>query len=111
MRKYKIAPLNSSIFQTTLAVRISDINYGNHLGHDSLISLLHEARVRFLNKMGYTELNIHGVGILVRNLVVNYLQEAFHSDKLTINMEILNISKTSFDIAYQAFCHEKNNDS
>ena len=36
------------IFSTDIAVRISDINYGGHLGHDSIISLIHEARVRFL---------------------------------------------------------------
>lgn len=96
------------MFNTILEVRIYDINYGNHLGHDSLISLFHEARVRFLGKLGYTELNIQGLGLLVTNLVVNYLHEAFYSSKLIIGLGIENISKASFDMVYQACDAEKN---
>jgi hypothetical protein len=32
-------------FRTTLTVRVTDLNYGNHLGNDALLGLLHEARV------------------------------------------------------------------
>ncbi len=53
----KVPAITQCLFSATLEVRISDINYGNHLGHDSLVSLLHEARVRFLRHLGYTELN------------------------------------------------------
>lgn len=35
-------------FGTELAVQASDINYGGHLGHDAAVSLLHEARRRWL---------------------------------------------------------------
>ena len=35
-------------FSTELRVRITDVNYGGHMGNDSLLGLLHEARVRFL---------------------------------------------------------------
>ena len=37
-----------SPFISTQTVRIADINYGNHLGHDRLVSLLHQARVEAL---------------------------------------------------------------
>ena len=52
IEKFKIPSIQKIAFTTTLDVRISDINYGNHLGHDSLISLLHEARMRFLKQTG-----------------------------------------------------------
>ena len=106
MLNYKIPALTNSIFNTALEVRIYDINYGNHLGHDSLISLLHEARIRFLRHFGYTESNIKGFGVLVTNLVVNYLQQAFYADKIIITIGIDNISRTSFELLYQVTHHE-----
>lgn len=85
---FKIPEIPKPLFETNIAVRVSDINYGNHLGHDSLVSYFHEARVQFLNKLGYTELDISGLGILVTNLVVNYINEAFYADILTINIGV-----------------------
>ena len=102
MLTFKIPPPEKIIFNTALEVRIYDINYGNHLGHDSLVSMLHEARVRFLRHLGYSELNIDGLGLLVTNLVVNYVGEAFLSDVISINIEITNTTKTTIEIVYQA---------
>src|SRR6185437_3699993 len=107
MQNFKVAAITKVMFHTTLEVRISDINYGNHLGHDLLVSLLHEARVRFLKKLGYdNELNIDGMGMLMTNLVVNYLNEAFYADKLTINIGIGEITRTSVQLIYQAMIEE-----
>lgn len=108
MLTFKIPDVAKSIFSATLEVRIDDINYGNHLGHDSFISLLHEARVRFLKEMGYTELNVAGTGILVTNLVVNYLNEAFYSDTITIDIGIGDITRTRLQLIYQAMLQEQN---
>jgi acyl-CoA thioester hydrolase len=109
MQNFKIPSITKIIFHTILEVRISDINYGNHLGHDSFISLLHEARVRFLKELGYTdELNINGLGMLITNLVVNYVNEAFYPDKITINIEIGDVTRTSLQLIYQAVILENN---
>ena len=51
-------------FRTAIALLISHINYGRHLDNAQLLGLVSEARVRFLKSMGYTELDIEGVGIL-----------------------------------------------
>lgn len=106
MFNVKLPSLDNSIFTTMLEVRIYDINYGNHLGHDSLISLLHEARMRFLKSVGFAEINTNGIGILITNLVVNYLSEAFYGDKLIINIGIGDISKTTMELIYQAIHQE-----
>ena len=45
-------------FTTEIPLRISDINYGGHLGNDSVLSILHESRVRFLMEHGYSEFNV-----------------------------------------------------
>ena len=34
-------------FATELAVRVSDLNYGGHVGNDSMLTLMQEARTLF----------------------------------------------------------------
>lgn len=97
----KLPPITKPIFTTSLSVRIYDLNYGNHLGNDSLLSLVHEARVRFLKQMNFTELNIDGIGILITNLVVNYKAEAFYGDEIQVDVEVGDISKIGFDLHYE----------
>ncbi len=58
MARIKIELPEKFDFSTEIPVRISDINYGGHLGHDSVLSLTHEARVRLLHKYGFTEIEI-----------------------------------------------------
>ena len=57
-------------FSTELRVRITDVNYGGHMGNDALLGLLHEARVRFLTQYGFSELNICGAGIIMADSVI-----------------------------------------
>jgi acyl-CoA thioesterase FadM len=62
MARIKLQLPQQFIFSTLIPVRITDINYGNHVGNDAILSLLHEARMQFLNKAGYTELEFGCVG-------------------------------------------------
>jgi acyl-CoA thioester hydrolase len=101
MTKIKLPSITNPIFTTNLSVRIYDLNYGNHLGNDSLLSLIHEARVRFFKQMHFTELDIDGVGILITNLVVHYKAEAFYGGEIQINIGLGEISKTGVDLHYE----------
>ena len=87
-------------FATDIPVRISDINYNNHLGHDSIITMIHEARVRFLNSYGFTELDIDGFGLVMTDLVVLYKSEVFYGEILTIEVTIRDFTKYGFDFVY-----------
>jgi acyl-CoA thioester hydrolase len=89
------------LFSTQIAVRINDLNYGNHLGNDALLAIIHEARVRFLNNFGYSEGNIAGVGIMMADAVIIYKAQAFYGDLLTIEIGIDDISKKSCDFYYR----------
>ena len=64
-------------FQTEIPVRITDINYGNHLGNDAILSMMHEARVQFLQNLGYTELEFEGVGLIMSDTAIIYKGEGF----------------------------------
>jgi acyl-CoA thioesterase FadM len=89
------------LFSTTIDVRITDLNYGNHLANDSLLSIIHEARVRFLNHFGYTELDIEGIGIMMADVVIIYKSQSYYGESLTIDVGIGDISKKSCDFFYR----------
>lgn len=93
-------PTESPLFETTLPVRISDVNYGGHMGNDALLSLLHEARMQFLNTHGLTELNAGGHGIIMADVMIAYRGEAFRGDVLQVKIFADQLSRLSFDLLY-----------
>jgi acyl-CoA thioesterase FadM len=88
-------------FSTKILIRITDINYGNHLGNDALLSLIHEARVRYLNKIGLSEKNIGGYGIIMVDSVIVYKSEIFYGDELVFEVSVENMSGSGCDFYYK----------
>lgn len=88
-------------FRTDLVVRIGDINYGGHLGNDSLLSLLHEARVQFLASMGFRELDVGGAQIIMTDAVVLYRAEAFQGDLLRVEVGAADLQSHGCDLLYR----------
>jgi acyl-CoA thioesterase FadM len=86
--------------EVSITVRITDINYGNHLGNDALVSIIHEARVKWLYLNGYTELNIEGAAIIMGELLVNYLGESFYGDELKILLGCGDTTSSGFELYY-----------
>ncbi len=87
-------------FTTEISIRISDINYGGHLGNDSILSILHDSRVRFLMEHGYSEFNVEGVGIIMTDSAIVYKSEAFYGESLRIQIAVQDFSKYGCDIYY-----------
>ena len=88
-------------FSCQLAVRISDINYGNHLGHDGMITMIHEARILFFRSFGYSELDIEGIGTLIADLAIAYKNEAFYGDMLEFEISIQELGSKSCQLYYR----------
>lgn len=88
-------------FQTELPIRITDLNYGGHLGNDTLLSLLHEARVRFLKGHGYSELDFGGAGLIMGDVGIVYKGEGFYGDELTVQVQAVELSRYGFDLVYR----------
>ena len=102
MSRIKIALPETKVFETTLAVRISDINYGNHLGNDSVLSLMHEARFQFYKSLGYPdELSIDGVGTIQVDTAIQYKGEGFHGDAIKAEVFLGDLSAKSMDLYYR----------
>lgn len=101
MERIKINLPEKFKFKTEVPLRITDINYGGHLGNDKILSLIQEARVRFLKEFGYSEMNVEGFGIIMIDAAVEYKSEAFYGDTVLIEAGIGNIDKIGFDIFYR----------
>ncbi len=87
-------------FTTEIPIRISDINYGGHLGNDAVLSILHESRIRLLMEHGYSEFNVEGVGIIMTDSAIVYKSEAFYGESLRIQIAVQDFSKYGCDIYY-----------
>ena len=100
MARIKLLMPEQKIFSTEIAVRITDINYGNHVGNDAFVRLIHEARVQWLSSNNYTELNIEGASLIMADLAVEYKGESFYGDLLIIEIAVGEISKAGFELYY-----------
>lgn len=101
MARIKLHLPKSFSFSTQIPVRITDINYGNHLGNDAVLSLLHEARMQFLQEVGFTELNFAGVGLIMADAAIEFKAEAFYGDVLKAYVAADEFSKIGFDLFYK----------
>lgn len=101
MARVKLNLPEEFVFETQLDVRVTEINYGNHVGNDRMVSLLHEARLRFLREYDFAEFNIGGVGIIVTDLVVCFKAESFVGDVLTFHVGVTDFNKYGCDIIYK----------
>ncbi len=104
MNRVKLDLPDKPHFTAVIPVRITDVNYGGHVGNDSLLSILHEARVQFLQAFGFSELNIGGTGIIMSDAVLIYKGEVFYGDSLEIDVGIANAESHSADITYRVVC-------
>jgi acyl-CoA thioester hydrolase len=101
MSRIKLALPDRWTFSTELPVRISDINYGGHLGNDAVLALAQEARVRFLMSHGYSEKNVEGAGLIMVDAVVVYRSEAFYGDVLVVDVALADPQPLGCDVLYR----------
>jgi acyl-CoA thioester hydrolase len=101
MARIKLDIPQNIIATIAVPIRISDINYGNHLGNDAFVAIIHEARMQWLQQHGYTELNIEGTGLILADLAVEFKNESFYGDTIAITIAVGEISKVSFELYYQ----------
>jgi len=90
------------VFNTTIEVTISDINYGGHMGNDRFLTLMQEARLRWLQSMGFkNEKDIDKtVGLIVVDAAIQFKAEVFHGERLSVSLAIDELSGKGFDLYY-----------
>jgi acyl-CoA thioesterase FadM len=94
-------PEDQYCYTTLLTVRVTDINAANHLGNDSMISMISEARARFLFEFGVAETERDGTGIIVTDLATTYRAEAHARDQLLFEVGVMDFNKYGGDIIFR----------
>lgn len=101
MARVKLLLPDSFSFSTQIPVRITDLNYGGHVGNDAILSLLHEARIQFLKRAGYTEMEFAGVGLIMSDAAIEFKGEAFYGDVLKAYVTATDFTRIGFDLCYK----------
>jgi len=102
MPSHRITLPDAYLFSTDLPIRITDINYGNHLGNDAFVGILHEARARWLQRHGWTELDMNGSGLILVDLAVRFKAESLFGDTLRIELAVQEWTSCGFTLVYRA---------
>ena len=88
-------------FCTSIPVRITDINYGGHVGNDKILSIIHEARVLYLDKLEMGELNFGGGGLIMKTVAIDFIKELFYGDMLQVSVTAGEFSTVAFSLFYK----------
>lgn len=100
MARIKLELPQALPFQTKISIRVTDLNYGDHLGNDALLGLIHEARVRFLRSLGYSEKDVEGVGLLMADCAIVYTAQGLLGEEITFQVGVGDWSRVGCDLFY-----------
>lgn len=101
MARIKIDLPDKFLFTTIIPIRITDINFGGHVGNDTILSIVHESRAQFLNHFGYNELDLAGVGTIMSDVAIEYKDQIYYGDLITASVAVGEITKVAFDLFYK----------
>ena len=101
MARIKINFPTDFVYQTEIPVRITDINYGGHMGNNVYLEIMQEARIRFLKSHGLSEVDSAGASIILGDAAVVYKMEVFYGDTLIVKIAADDFSRMSCDLKYQ----------
>jgi len=101
MPRVKIEIPRTFSFEVAIPIRITDLNYGNHVGNDTILSILHEARVQYFKSFGYEELALGGVGLIMSDAAIEFKSEIFYGERIIASVVATEFSKVSFEVYYK----------
>lgn len=87
--------------QTQLSVRISDINYGNHLSNDAYMKYMHEARMHFFSHFSLSEMDIGGASVIMGDCAIVFKRECFYGMVLNVQVTAADFGVRSFNLFYR----------
>ena len=66
-----------------------------------LLTLVSDARARYFQSLGSTEMNVEGVGIVVADAAVQYRSEAFHGEIMVVYKAAADFNKYGCDVLWR----------
>lgn len=76
------------------------------MGNDKALLLFHDARIHFLESLGFSEGNIGGPGLIMTEAHVYFKKELFRGDKVKIYTQLENLTSIAFELHYAVFIGE-----
>lgn len=102
MTRIKLTFPEKSIFTYKSTISVNQINYGGHLGNDSVLTIFQDARIAFFLSNKLAENNIgENLGIIQNDAAVQYLSEGHLHEQIITEVAILPTSKIGFDVYYK----------
>lgn len=101
MTRVKLKLPEKFSFYTTIPIRITDINYGGHVGNDTILTLLHEARMQFLHHHSFSEMDFAGTSLIMTNVEIEFKKELFYNDTIDLHVTASNFTHIGFDVYYK----------
>ncbi|MCB1616327.1 MAG: thioesterase family protein [Pseudomonadales bacterium] len=88
-------------FSTDMVIPVAFINRGDHLGNDSLVSCLNEARIRYLATVLDKDCQVNGFTMINADLAVNFRSEAYYGEVLRIEVAASDFGRYGCDLVYR----------
>lgn len=102
MSRVKIEEPDKYLFTAKITTRITDLNYGGHVGNDRIFAFMHDARVQFLKSLGYeSELDLDGLGNIQTDAAISYKAEIFAHEDILIEVGLMDFIKYGCDFIYR----------
>lgn len=94
-------------FKTATTLRVNDLNYGNHMGNDTVLALAHEFRIRFFAEYKQSELAFFGKGIIMSDSAIQYKSQGFWGDEVAASLWYIPTGAARFDLYYRLSSRER----
>ena len=101
MARVKLEMPDTYSFHCEIPIRITDLNYGGHVGNDIILSLVHEARVQYLRHFGYGELELAGYGLIMADAAIEFKQELFYGQQIRVEVQAREFTRLGFELYYR----------
>jgi len=87
-------------FTYRFTIQAVHINYRGHLGHDSIVQILKEARANMFRALGISELDLGDgkTGVITGNAVVNYKSQGYIYQTLQVESQVGEIGPDVFTV-------------
>lgn len=102
MARIEIKLPEKFLFSVDIPVRVTDLNYGGHVGNDRILSVMHEARVQFYRHLGFKDELSFGenIGQIITDAAMVYKSESFLGDVIIVQITVMDFNKYGFDMVY-----------
>ncbi len=87
-------------YELEFPVRVYDLNYGNHVGNDTVLRFAHELRLNFYKSLHQNEIHFFGKSLIQADAAIEYKAQMFFGDMIKGELSLVNLSPMGFDLYY-----------